>query len=110
MKNLKELREEKGISQQKLAEKINTNQQNIYRYENGFSEPDIQTLKLFADYFETSVDYLIGNTNIRHKIEPVQHFDLNDEEALLIKKYRQLRANLRISVMNMIDVLLEENQ
>lgn len=34
MKNLKGLREEKGISQQKLAEKINTNQQNIYRYEN----------------------------------------------------------------------------
>lgn len=110
MKNLKALREEKGINQQKLAEKINTNQQNIYRYENGFSEPDIQTLKLFADYFETSVDYLIGNTDIRHKIEPVQHFDLNEEEALLMEKYRQLRANLRTSVMNMIDALLEENQ
>ncbi len=110
MKNLKGLREEKGISQQKLAEKINTNQQNIYRYENGFSEPDIQTLKLFADYFETSVDYLIGNTDIRHRIEPVEHFDLNEEEALLMKKYRQLRANLRTSVMSMIDALLEENQ
>ena len=32
MERLKALREEKGISQQKLAEKIQTNQQNIHRY------------------------------------------------------------------------------
>lgn len=109
MENLKALREEKGISQQKLADKINTNQQNIHRYEHGFYEPDIQTLKQLADFFETSIDYLVGYTDIRHKIESVQPYDLNADEALLIEKYRQLRSNARSSVMTMIDTFLEQD-
>lgn len=110
MKNLKALREEKGISQQRLAEKINTNQQNIHRYEHGFYEPDIQTLKLLANFFETSIDYLVGNTDIRHKIEAVQSFDLNNDETVLIEKYRRLTLNARGSVMNMIDAFLEQDK
>ena len=109
MENLKALREEKGISQQKLAEKINTNQQNIHRYEHGFYEPDIQTLKLLADFFETSIDFLVGYTDIRRKIEAIQPFDLNADEADLIEKYRQLRNNARGSIMTMIDAFLEQN-
>ena len=110
MVNLKILRDEKGISQKKLGEKINTNQQNIHRYEHGFYEPDIQTLKLLADYFETSIDYLVGYTDIRHKIEAVQPFDLNTNEAVLIEKYRCLDYNTRSSVMCMIDAFLEQSK
>lgn len=110
MDNLKSLREEKGISQQKLADEINTNQQNIHRYERGINEPDIQTLKDLADFFETSIDFLVGNTNICHRIEPVQPFDLNDEESDLIKKYRQLNRNARKSTINIIDTFLENNK
>ena len=106
MERLKALRQEKKLSQQKLADKIGILQQSIHGYENGFHEPDIATLKLLADFFETSVDYLIGNTDIRHKIETVHPFDLNDNEAALIEKYRQLKPNARNSVMNMIDALL----
>lgn len=108
MEKLKLLREEKGISQQKLAKYLNTKQQYIHRYENGYSEPDIQTLKLLADFFETSVDYLVGHTDIRHRIEPVKPFDLNEEESELIEKYRQLGRNARGSVLNMIDTFLEQ--
>lgn len=107
MENLKKLRTEKKLSQKQLAEEINTKQQNIHRYENGFYEPDIHTLKLLADFFETSIDYLVGNTDIRHKIEPVQPFDLNEDESLLVEKYRQLDPNVRSSIMRMIDTLLE---
>ncbi len=107
MKNLKSLRKEKEISQKKLAKKINTNQQNIHRYENGFYEPDIETLKLLANFFETSIDYLVGNTDIRHKIEHVQPFDLNADEKMLIEDYRKLGPNARSSVMNMVHTLLE---
>lgn len=110
MENLKALRAEKGISQQKLAEKIGTTQQNIHRYENGFYEPDIQTLKILADFFETSIDYLVGFTTIRHKIETIHPFDLNTDEAILIEKYRQLNSNARSSVISMIDTILEPKQ
>jgi len=90
MENLKLLREEKQISQQKLAEQIGTNQQNIHRYEHGYYEPDIDTLKLLANFFNTSVDYLIGNTNIRNKIEYVEKFELNKNELALMNMYRAL--------------------
>jgi len=108
MENLKTLREEKRISQQGLAEKIGTNQQNIHRYERGFYEPDIQTLKLIANFFDTSIDYLVGNTAIRHKIEPVEKFELNEDEAALIERYRKLSINAQHSVMGMILALLED--
>ena len=63
MKNLKALRLSKKLSQQQLALRLDLSQQTIYKYENGITEPDIATLIKLADYFNTSVDYLIGNTN-----------------------------------------------
>lgn len=107
MDNLKLLREEKGISQQGLADKIGTNQQNIHRYENKYYEPDIKTLKLIADFFETSIDYLVGNTDIRHKFEYVEKYELNCKEAALVDKYRKLNSKAKNSVIVVIDALLD---
>lgn len=60
---LKEIRKAKGLSQLKLAMDLNTNQNTISRYENGEREPGIAELIAIADYFDISVDYLIGRTN-----------------------------------------------
>ena len=57
---LKALREERGISQLKLALDLNMNQNTISRYENGVREADYRTLLLFADYFGVSLDTLFG--------------------------------------------------
>ena len=59
---LKELRKKKGISQQRLATDLNTTQNTISRYETGEREPGIDELIKIADYFNVSVDYLIGRT------------------------------------------------
>jgi transcriptional regulator with XRE-family HTH domain len=107
MKNLKALREAKGISQQKLADFINTNQQNIHRYENGFYEPDIHTLTKMAEYFETSIDFLVGATEINHKIEPLNNYDLNAEESYVIDKVRLLSPRQREGVAVLIDIMLD---
>ena len=98
IKNLKKLRVEKGISQNKLAEIIGTSQQSINKYENHNIEPDINTLTALADYFSTSVDYLIGHSDIRHKIEAVTPFDLNKDEASLITAYRNLTSQEKESL------------
>ncbi len=60
---LKELRKAKGISQVKLAMDLNTNQNTISRYETGEREPGNVELIKIADYFNVSVDYLLGRTN-----------------------------------------------
>lgn len=59
---LKELRISKGISQLKLAMDLSMNQNSISRYENGQREADYATLIRIADYFDVSIDYLLGRT------------------------------------------------
>ena len=59
---LKELRKKKGLSQLRLATDLNTTQNTISRYETGEREPGIEELIKIADYFNVSVDYLIGRT------------------------------------------------
>lgn len=59
---LRELRKERNISQLKLAIDLNMNQNTISRYENLEREADYKTLILFADYFNVSIDYLLGRT------------------------------------------------
>ena len=41
---------------------LNMNQNSVSRYENGLREADYNTLILFADYFDISLDYLLGRT------------------------------------------------
>ena len=59
---LKELRKKKNISQLRLATELNTTQNTISRYETGEREPGIDELIKIADYFNVSVDYLVGRT------------------------------------------------
>ncbi len=59
---LKELRKSRNISQVKLAMDLNMNQNSISRYETGEREADYATLIAIADYFEVSIDYLLGRT------------------------------------------------
>ena len=60
---LKELRKMKNISQLKLALDLNMNQNSVSRYENMEREADYETLIKFADYFDVSLDYLLGRTD-----------------------------------------------
>lgn len=93
MKNLKALRQQHNLSQQKLADILHVSQQSVYKYENGITSPDIETLIRMADYFNTSIDYLVEYTDIPHKIEPVEKYMLNSEESELLNTYRQLTSS-----------------
>ncbi|MBR4474652.1 MAG: helix-turn-helix transcriptional regulator [Oscillospiraceae bacterium] len=62
---LRELWEQKGLSQVKVAMDLNMNQNSISRYETGVCEADYKTLILFADYYQVSIDYILGRTDKR---------------------------------------------
>ncbi len=62
---LKELRLERKISQKALGELLGITDRNIRFYENGSHRPDFDGLLLLADYFQVSVDYLVGRTENR---------------------------------------------
>jgi len=64
---LKQLRKEKKLSQLRLAIDLDMNQNTISRYENMEREADYITLIRFADYFNVSLDYLLGRTDNKDK-------------------------------------------
>lgn len=105
--NLKKLREAKGISQQVLGDMIGVSQQSINKYENHASEPAIDVLISMAEYFNTSVDYLIGYSEINRKNERYSPTDLNEEELQLVSSYRRLSKKERESIRLILENYLE---
>lgn len=105
LKNLRVLRDEKGVSQQKLADAIGVSQPSINKYENHNIEPDIYTLCLMADYFETSVDFIVGHTTIRRKIEETEEYALNDTEQELINTFRALSKEEKDCILTVLNTL-----
>jgi len=60
---LRQAREEKRISQVKVAMDLFLNQNSISRYETGAREAGYELLIRFADYYDVSIDYLLYRTD-----------------------------------------------
>ena len=56
-----ELRREKGLTLQQVGDAVGVGNNTISRYENGKREPNSEMWKKLANYFNVSVDYLVGN-------------------------------------------------
>ena len=61
-KILKELRREKEILQSGLGKVLNVANNTISSWERGNSEPSLEQLKILAQYFDVTTDYLLGVT------------------------------------------------
>lgn len=60
---LKELRNSKKLTQEQIANELNIKRSTYAKYETGENQPDHDTLQNLADFFNVSVDYLLGRTN-----------------------------------------------
>ena len=106
--NLKKLRQEFGVSQQRLADAIQVSQQSINQYENHSVEPDITVLCRMADYFNTSVDYIVGHTDVRRRVEHTEPCALNQNELEIITQYRALRTGEQACIALMLRTLMDK--
>lgn len=61
-KNIKTLRQNKGLTQEKLGNDIMSSQKNIAAYEAGRAHPGYDKLIDIADYFKVSIDQLLKDT------------------------------------------------
>jgi len=59
-KRLKEIREEKGLSQRELAKLLNIDKSTVAKYETGERSPDADMIVKLADFFDVSTDFLLG--------------------------------------------------
>ena len=97
---LRNLIDERGLTQNQLAQDLEIPVSTLGGYVQGTSEPDFETLKLFANYFNVSADYLlslkIGNTQSRLENELLRIFrSLSTEQQELYLE--QGKAFIRIN-------------
>ena len=86
LENLRKLRQERNLSQRALANLMGISQQSINKYETGKTQPDINMLMTLAEFFHTSIDYLVGYTD---NAEPHRLItDLKDSEYETLTPYR----------------------
>lgn len=100
MEKLVELRTAKKLSQRALAKEIGCSQNMISQWENGTRDPGTETLQALADYFNVSVDFLLGRdgTTVTTNKEP-------DEEAIeLAKQIKSLPPELRENLEQQVKI------
>ena len=69
---LYQLRTDAGLTQEELAKRINVGRSKIAGYEKGTTQPSYTVLILLADYFEVSLDYLFGRTNMKTDLKKLE--------------------------------------
>lgn len=88
------LRQDKRISQNELAKKTGLTRQAISLYETGKREPNLAVINRLADFFNVSVDYLLGRTDDPHnaekKVIKEKTADLNDDETIFTYEGKEI--------------------
>ena len=65
-----ELRKKANLTQSELGEKLNVTPQAVSKWENGLSEPDVETFKKMSRLFDVSIDYIV--TGKKETVAPVK--------------------------------------
>lgn len=86
---VKELREERHMTQLRLSFELDVTQETISAYENGKHYPSCKSLLLMASLFDASLDYIMGLSSIR---KVVSEEGLPENEVKLLLLYRKLSS------------------
>ena len=98
---LKEIREDKDINQEKMAEILNVNRSTYSLWELGINIIPLNHLCDFADYFGLSIDYIVGLSNNRKVKSFVKGFNLKT----LGKNMKTIRLENNLTQQEMANIL-----
>lgn len=116
--NVKKLRIEKGLTQKELAEIMHVHQTAVSQWENSKYNPDLQVALQLAEFFNVSVEFLLGQTQERNGMYVAQNikdsnfvqgsgtvsidnsFSNSQEEKEIIRIFRNLDVRDRTKLLN----------
>ena len=103
---LKKLREATGLSQYSFAKQFGVAQSTVGSWEAGKREPNFATAQRLADFFNVSVDYLLGRTDEKSPApqEPSASLAYSPLEQEIIKAYRAAPPVLQEAVLNVLHI------
>lgn len=92
-KRIKYFRQQRHLTQKEMAAKLEVALSQYNKYEYGLHVPPIEKLVLLADFFDTTIDYLItgsrtddrvlNNTRFLKRFKELEGFDADDQEAMI---------------------------
>lgn len=89
--NLKKLREERGLTKRELCEKTGISERAYLTYEFGEREPKISVVQKLADFYNVSIDYLLGRPDAKPPDDPIklaaQEFHLDSAQRGILAAY-----------------------
>lgn len=97
---LRQLRKEHGLTLEKMAKMINSNRGSLSRYELGEVELKQEFAKQLADFFDVSVDYLLGYSDAKHS-------DVDDFVYILYNETRDLTTEQKQNILIIIRKIKE---
>ena len=106
---LRELAEEKGLSIKKIAKDCDIPYTTLSNYLNRGTEPSLKQLCAFADYFDVTVDYLVGRTDDFGVVSGQNGTSLSADEHALVEAYRKLPEKRRDAILDTVITLAKVN-
>lgn len=111
---IKELREKENVSQRQLAEALNLTRSSINQFEQQYDIIPIKRLNQIANYFNVSIDYLLGFTNIKQYKNSKENINI-DISSIRLKEFRknnkltQIRLAQKLNISRSI-IVFHENK
>ena len=101
---LKKIRKVNDLTIKELADEIGTTKSTISRYENNKREPKTYLLKKLANYFDVSVDYLLGNTDEKSNADKIKKAISDDPELVEFWDKAKDREDLQLMLKQTKDL------
>lgn len=105
-KRIRDLREDKDLTQKQLADALFMHLTQYRRYETGEREVTLELAITLSKFYNVSVDYIAGTTD---KMKIFSKNSLTSEEISLLNKFRDLSETDRKKIYGIIDVLKNHN-
>ena len=95
---LKQLRKEAGLTQKNIADNFNTSPQSYAQWEKGLRSPSKESLEKLANFFNVSIDYILGNSDIKNP----------NEKSELESLFNQLDDEQKEKAIHFLNNLIKE--
>lgn len=108
MNRLKYLREEKNMLQEDLAKVLDVSQKTISNYETGERDMSTEALTKLAEYFNVSIDYLLGKSDIRNP----ENIEIDTDKlyiGLSAKDYENITDKQKEQITELAKLILKDN-
>lgn len=105
---MQRLREEDGMTQEELGEKLGVSQGTVSQWESGKRAPGGEAVKAMAELFDTTADFILGIVDEEIKLVPYFR-GLKEDEELLMQAYAQLTGRQKRIVEELVSSLADMN-